>query len=58
MEAWVTAYRHELDQEVVDPDRLLQETYDRADESRAAAWRLFDGFLARARRVKEAVGGS
>jgi GMP synthase-like glutamine amidotransferase len=58
MEAWVTAYRHELDQEGVDPDRLLKETYDRAAESRAAAWRLFDGFLARARRVKEAVGGS
>ena len=58
MEAWVTAYRHELDQQGVDPDRLLKETYDRAEESRAAAWRLFDGFLARARRVQEAVGGS
>jgi hypothetical protein len=57
MAAWVMAYRHELDQEGVDPDRLLEETYARADESRAAAWRLFDGFLARARRVKEAVGG-
>jgi GMP synthase-like glutamine amidotransferase len=58
MEAWVTAYRHELDQEGVDPDGLLKETYDRADDSRAAAWRLFDGFLARAHGMKEAVGGS
>lgn len=57
MDAWVATYRHELDQEGVDPERLLTETHDRAEESRTAAWRLFDGFLARARRVKEAVGG-
>lgn len=58
MDSWVAAYRHELDQEGVDPDLLLRETHQRADETRAAAWRLFDGFMARARRVKEAVGGS
>jgi GMP synthase-like glutamine amidotransferase len=57
MEAWVEAYRHELDQEGVDPDRLLKETYDRAEEARAAAWRLFDGFLAGAELVKEAARG-
>lgn len=57
MDSWVAAYRHELDQEGVDPDLLLQETRDRADETRAAAWRLFDGFWARARHVKEAVRG-
>ena len=57
MDAWVEAYRHELDQEGGDPDRLLRETYQRADETRAAAWRLFDGFLARAGQAKEAVGG-
>lgn len=57
MDAWVVAYRHELDQEGVDPDRLLTETYDRAEQSRAAAWRLFDGFFERARRAKETVGG-
>jgi GMP synthase-like glutamine amidotransferase len=57
MDAWVEAYRHELDQEGVDPDRLLTETYRRAADTRKAAWRLFDGFLARARGVKEAVGG-
>jgi hypothetical protein len=54
----VAAYRHELDQEGVDPDLLLIETQKRADETRAAAWRLFDGFAARASRVTEAVGGS
>jgi GMP synthase-like glutamine amidotransferase len=58
MDAWVAVYRHELDQEGVDPDLLLKETYQRADETRAAAWRLFDGYLARARRVKEAIRGS
>ena len=58
MDSWVAAYRHELDQEGVDPDLLLIETQRRADETRAAAWRLFDGFAARASRVTEAVGGS
>jgi GMP synthase-like glutamine amidotransferase len=58
MDSWVAAYRHELDQEGVDPDLLLTETHQRADQTRAAAWRLFDGFLARARRVREVVGGS
>ena len=58
MDQWVSVYRHELDQEGVDPDLLLEETHRRADETRAAAWRLFDGFLARARRLREAVHGS
>jgi GMP synthase-like glutamine amidotransferase len=58
MDRWVATYRHELDQEGVDPDLLLKETYQRAEQTRAAAWRLFDGFMARARRVKEAVRGS
>lgn len=57
MENWVRAYRHELDQEGVDPDRLLAETHSRAAQTRTAAWRLFDGFLDRARRVREVVGG-
>ena len=35
MEAWVTAYRHELDQQGVDPDGLLEET--RAVARRRAA---------------------
>jgi GMP synthase-like glutamine amidotransferase len=58
MDTWVAAYRHELDQEGVDPDRLLEETYRRAEDTRAAAWRLFDGFLARARNLTEAARGS
>jgi GMP synthase (glutamine-hydrolysing) len=57
MDLWVEAYRHELDQEGVDPDQLLKETYDRAAEARAAAWRLFDGFLSRARMATEALRG-
>jgi GMP synthase-like glutamine amidotransferase len=56
MDAWVEVYRHELDQEGVDPDRLLAETYERAHDTRAAAWRLFDGFLARAGKA-EAIRG-
>lgn len=57
MDAWVAAYPHELEQEGVDPGSLLEETYERADATRASAWRLFDGFLERARRVGEATHG-
>ncbi len=57
MDDWVAVYRHELDQEGVDPDQLLKETYDRAEKTRAASWRLFDGFLARARRATETIRG-
>jgi GMP synthase-like glutamine amidotransferase len=47
MAAWVAAYRHELDREGVDADRMLEETRRREGQSRAAAWRLFDAFLQR-----------
>jgi GMP synthase-like glutamine amidotransferase len=57
MDAWVAVYRHELDAEGVDPDRLLEETGERAERTRAAAWRLFDGFLARVARREELVHG-
>jgi GMP synthase-like glutamine amidotransferase len=57
MDAWVKVYRHELDQEGVDPDRLLERTYELADRSRSAAWRLFDSFLGRAAREREVVRG-
>jgi GMP synthase-like glutamine amidotransferase len=57
MNSWVAAYRHELDQEGVDPDRLLEETHRRAADTRAAAWRLFDGFLARLRGGDNGRGG-
>ncbi len=49
MDLWVDAYPHELEQEGVDPAGLLVETRRRAAASRAAAWQLFDAFLARAR---------
>jgi GMP synthase-like glutamine amidotransferase len=45
MDDWVRAYRHELDDEGVDPDALLAETNRLAEQSRANAMRLFDGFL-------------
>jgi GMP synthase-like glutamine amidotransferase len=57
MDSWVVAYRHELDQEGVDPDLLLEETYRRAGDTRAAAWRLFDGFLRRVARIGGTVDG-
>lgn len=59
MDEWVAVYRHELDQEGVDPDLLLEETHQRAAQTRAAAWKLFDGFLTRAqaRGAREAVHG-
>jgi len=47
MEDWVRVYRHELDDEGVDPDALLAETYERADSARGASRRLFDAFLER-----------
>jgi GMP synthase-like glutamine amidotransferase len=45
MDEWVRAYRHELDADGVDPDALLEETKERANESRRMAWQLFERFL-------------
>ena len=47
MESWVRAYPHELEQEGVDPQSLLDETNERARQTRATAWRFFDAFLER-----------
>ena len=59
MESWVRAYPHELEQEGVDPQALLDETNRRAEKTKATAWRFFDAFLDRvARSAREAVGGS
>ncbi|MGH3040408.1 MAG: type 1 glutamine amidotransferase [Gaiellaceae bacterium] len=55
MESWVGVYRHELDEEGVDPDALLEETYRLAGASRGAAWRLFDGFLERVAGIQRSV---
>ena len=47
MDEWVRAYRHELDQEGVDPDTLLDETNAKAEEHKRTSWVLLDGYLAR-----------
>lgn len=57
MDRWVQTYRHELDQEGVDPDGLLEETNRRADDSRQSAWRLFDGFVREVAGIQEPVRG-
>jgi GMP synthase-like glutamine amidotransferase len=51
MDDWVRVYRHELDGEGVDPDRLLEQTHARAQENRQTSWRLLDAFLARVARL-------
>ena len=53
MEDWVRVYRHELDGDGVDPDALLQETYDRADSARASSRRLLDSYLERIAKLGE-----
>jgi GMP synthase-like glutamine amidotransferase len=45
---WVKSSRPELARRGVDPDLLLEETYARAETSRALAYGLFDAFLERA----------
>lgn len=47
MEEWVRVYRHELDAEGVDPDRLLEETYAGVESYRERSERLLDRFLDR-----------
>lgn len=47
MDDWVRVYRHELDAEGVDPDRLLEETHERRQKTRASSWKLLDGWLER-----------
>ena len=53
MDAWVLAYRHELDEHGVDPDRLLQETHERSESARTTSLNLFDRFLERVARPRE-----
>lgn len=45
MDDWVREYRHELDADGVPPDALLEETKQRATESRRMARQLFDQYL-------------
>jgi GMP synthase-like glutamine amidotransferase len=53
MDAWVAAYRHELDEHAVDPDRLLAETHECAEEHRARSRRLLDAFLEQVARPRD-----
>jgi GMP synthase (glutamine-hydrolysing) len=45
MDGWVRTYRHELDDEGVDPDALLEETRRRAEDSREASRRLMRRYV-------------
>jgi GMP synthase (glutamine-hydrolysing) len=45
MDGWVRTYRHELDDEGVDPEALLEETERRAEDSRRASWRLLRRYV-------------
>jgi GMP synthase-like glutamine amidotransferase len=45
MDEWVRAYRHELDEDGVDPDVLLEETKRRAEQSRRNARQLLERYL-------------
>jgi GMP synthase-like glutamine amidotransferase len=53
MDDWVHAYRHELDADGVDPDALLEETKQRAIESKRLAWQLFERYLSDVARLSE-----
>jgi GMP synthase-like glutamine amidotransferase len=56
MDAWVRAYRHELDGDGVDPDALLEETRRRAEESRRTSWQLFETYFESVARLSSGVG--
>jgi GMP synthase-like glutamine amidotransferase len=45
MDDWVRVYRHELDAEGVDPDRILADTARNAERNRQAAWQLLERFF-------------
>jgi GMP synthase (glutamine-hydrolysing) len=51
MDDWVRAYRHELDADGVDPDELLAQTAERAEESKRTTWQLFEAFWGRIARL-------
>jgi GMP synthase-like glutamine amidotransferase len=53
MDSWVRVYRHELDEHGVDPDRLLEETHERAAVHCNNSRKLFDAFLERLARPRE-----
>jgi GMP synthase-like glutamine amidotransferase len=47
MDHWVRVYRHELDAEGVDPDRLLEETNERWTNTKKSSWKLLNRWLER-----------
>lgn len=47
MESWVKVYQHELDEEHIDGDMLLEATRLRAAEARTATWQLLTTFSRR-----------
>jgi GMP synthase (glutamine-hydrolysing) len=51
MDGWVRTYRHELDDQGVDPDALLEETERRAEDSRRASGRLLRHYVDRIARL-------
>jgi len=53
VEGWVATDRDELEHHGVDGDRLIEQTRELEAVSRAAAWRLFDGFLDRVARLTQ-----
>lgn len=56
---WVHAYRHELDEEGIDPDALLEETERRAEVSRRTSWQLLERYLDSVARLRSrAADGS
>jgi GMP synthase-like glutamine amidotransferase len=58
MDDWVRVYRHELDADGVDPDALLEETKNRANESRRMARQLLDRYLSDVAGLGSAAPGS
>ncbi len=55
MHDWVRAYRHELDEEGVDPDALLAETDRNAEENRRTALQLLERYLDEVARLGSAA---
>ena len=51
MDDWVREYRHELDADGVAPDALLEETKQRATDSRRMAWQLLERYLSHVARL-------
>ena len=56
MDEWVRVYRHELDDDGVDPDGLLDETKRRATEARRMSWQLLERFWSDVAKLDDADG--